>query len=66
LRADQMTFIKNIIDFLTKNGTIDKAMLFEPPFTDINDKGILGVFDDADTMKVTRIIDLINRNAGVA
>ncbi|KAF5039266.1 hypothetical protein DSECCO2_545740 [anaerobic digester metagenome] len=66
LRADQMTFIKNIIDFLTKNGTIDKAMLFEQPFTDINDMGILGVFDDADTMKVTRIIDLINRNAGVA
>ena len=66
LRADQMTFIKNIISFLEKNGTIDKSMLFEPPFTDINDQGLLGVFDDADAHKVISILDSINHNAGVA
>ncbi len=66
LRADQMTFINNIITYLTKNGTIDKKMLFEPPFTDVNDQGLLGVFDDADAGKLIRIIDQINRNAGVA
>lgn len=66
LRADQMTFIKNIISFLEKNGTIDKSMLFEPPFTDINDQGLLGVFDDADAHKVISILDHINHNAGVA
>ncbi len=66
LRADQMTFIKNIISFLEKNGTIDKGMLFESPFTDINDQGLLGVFDDADAHKVISILDKINGNAGVA
>ena len=66
LRADQMTFIRNIISYLEKNGTIDKGMLFEPPFTDINDQGILGVFDDAAAHKIIYIIDTINRNTGIA
>ena len=65
LQADQMTFITNIITFLTKNGVIDKSMLFEPPFTDVNDQGLLGVFDDADAFKIISIIDEINDNAQV-
>ena len=66
LRADQMTFVKTIISYLSKNGTIDKSMLYEPPFTDLNDQGISGVFEnDADLIKVVKIIDSINRNAGV-
>ena len=67
LRADQMTFIKTIISYLSKNGTIDKTMLYESPFTDLNDQGISGVFDnDADLIKIVKIIDLINENAVVA
>ena len=67
LRADQMTFINTIISYLSKNGTINKAMLFESPFTDLNDQGIDGVFDDdADLVKVIKIIDEINENAIVA
>jgi type I restriction enzyme R subunit len=61
-----MTFMKNIISFLEINGTIDKSMLFEPPFTDINDQGLLGVFDDAEAVKVIRIIETINKNAEAA
>lgn len=63
LSADQITFINNIISFLTQNGTIDKAMLFEPPFTNINDQGITGVFDDVMVGKIVRIIDEVNGNA---
>ena len=63
LRADQMTFINNIISYLTKNGVIDKKMLFEPPFTDIHDQGLLGVFDDAEATKVISLVDRINGNA---
>lgn len=65
LRADQMTFINNIISYLSKNGTIDKRMLFESPFTDINDQGLLGVFDDAEAVKIISIVDKINENAMV-
>ena len=63
LRADQMTFINNIIGYLTKNGTIDKAMLFEPPFTNLHQDGLVGVFDDASAMKVIKLIDWVNGNA---
>lgn len=63
LSADQITFINNIIGFLTKNGTIDKMMLFEPPFTNINDQGITGVFDEVQVGKIVRIIDEVNENA---
>ncbi|THD66438.1 DUF4145 domain-containing protein [Robertkochia marina] len=66
LSADQMTFIQNIISFLTKNGTIEPSMLFEPPFTDMNDQGLLGVFEDGDAHKVISIIEGINENAEIA
>jgi type I restriction enzyme R subunit len=58
-----MTFIQNIITYLTKNGTIEPSMLFEPPFTDMNDQGLLGLFDDGDAHKVISIIERINENA---
>ena len=63
LTADQITFINTIISFLTQNGTIDKTMLFEPPFTNINDQGITGAFDDVMVGKIVRIIDEVNKNA---
>ncbi|NNK40525.1 MAG: DEAD/DEAH box helicase family protein, partial [Winogradskyella sp.] len=67
LRADQITFVRTIMSYLTKNGTIDKQMLFEPPFTDLNDQGLTGVFEnDADVINIVKIIDIINGNAVVA
>ena len=53
--------------FWTENGTIDKKMLYEPPFTDLNDQGISGVFDnDGDLVKIFKIIDGINENSKIA
>jgi type I restriction enzyme R subunit len=63
LRADQLTFINNIIHYLTKNGTIDKGMLFEAPFTNLHQDGLIGVFDDAVAMKVIKLIERVNENA---
>ena len=63
LSADQITFINAIISYLTTNGVIEKSMLFEPPFTNVNDQGITGVFDDADVVKIVRLIDEVNTNA---
>ena len=46
---------------------LDEAMLFEPPFTDQSDQGIMGVFtDDAEVRSIIRILDGINANAEVA
>ncbi len=63
LRADQMTFINTIIGYLSKNGIIDKEMLFKSPFTNLHDQGLLGVFDDAVAMQVVKLIDGVNENA---
>ncbi len=63
LRADQMTFIDQIISHLTENGTIEMKSLCEQPFTDTNDQGIFGVFDDTASTKIISIIREINGNA---
>jgi type I restriction enzyme R subunit len=65
LKADQMTFIQNIITYLTVNGTIEPGMLFEAPFTDINHAGLNGVFDDTAAYKIISIVEHINENAQV-
>lgn len=66
LSADQMTFIKNIIDHLTVNGVIDKRMLMDSPFTDIHYMGILGVFEEDKVMEIVKVIDTVNNNAYAA
>lgn len=64
--ADQIKFIDSIINFLEKNGTIEPKMLFESPFNEMHDQGVMGVFNDTNARKVISIIKSINENAGVA
>ena len=62
-----MTFISTIISYLSKNGVIDKRMLFEQPFTNLDDNGIVGIFkDESKVTSIVRIIDKINENAEVS
>lgn len=65
LQADQMTFINQIVMHLEKNGTIEASMLFETPFTNVNDQGLLGVFDDAASNRIIQLIERVNGNANV-
>jgi type I restriction enzyme R subunit len=63
LRADQIRFIDLIITHLTVNGLIDKRMLAEPPFTEVNDQGIFGVFGEEDQDRIISIVDRIQANS---
>lgn len=63
LQANQITFVQNIIQYLSKNGVIDKALFFEPPFTELHQDGIIGIFDDAEATSIFSIVDQINQNA---
>jgi type I restriction enzyme, R subunit len=63
LNATQLHFINTIIDYLAVNGTIEKRMLFDKPFTDINDQGLAGVFEIMEAGAIVRIVDSINKNA---
>ena len=41
-----------------------KAM-FDTPFTNINDQGVLGVFGENESKKIVETLKQINRNADV-
>ena len=64
LNASQIRFIDTLITYLSKNGMIDPGRLFESPFTDLHDQGLVGVFkDENQARKVVGIIEGINQNA---
>ena len=66
LRADQITFTRTFMAYFIKNGVLDKTLLYESPFTDINDQSLNGLFEDAKVIQLVRIIDGINNNATLA
>jgi type I restriction enzyme R subunit len=66
LNSQQIRFMDTIINFFTVKGVIEPAMLFEPPFTDINTSGIMGVFDEVTSTKIISLIEQINHTAEVA
>ncbi len=57
LNANQILFVQKIVDYLNRNGVLEKHMLTQPPFTDIDDHGIFGVFEEG--QKSARIIKLV-------
>lgn len=58
LTADQHEFLDLVIDHLTERGAMDPALLYETPFTDFDAKGVEGVFETAD---VLRLVDILRR-----
>jgi type I restriction enzyme R subunit len=63
LNSDQIRFIDSVINYLTEKGIIEPEKLFEPPFTEINDQGLLGVFDEEKADELINIIRDINERA---
>lgn len=63
LNAHQIKFIDTIINFFTIKGIIEPSMLFEPPFTDINSHGIIGLFDEITSTRIINLIDEVNLKA---
>ena len=56
LSADQFEFLDMIIDHLTARGVMDPKLLYETPFTDFDSKGVDGVFDHADVVRLVSIL----------
>ena len=65
LCANQIRFVDTIIDYLTQNGVMDPGLLYEPPFTDIHDEGLDGVFEDNDADQVVAVVRSFNDTVGV-
>lgn len=66
LNSQQIRFMDTIINFLSVKGIIEPSMLFEPPFTDINSNGMMGLFDATVSGRIVELIQQINHNAEAA
>ena len=55
-----------IIDHLTQNGIMAPALLYEPPFTDLHQDGLDGLFGDDRADQIVAIVESINQNAEAA
>lgn len=61
--AKQIQFVTQIIDYLTKNGTMSPQSLYEPPYTDYSAQGLDGMFPDADADELVELLRQVNTNA---
>lgn len=63
LNLQQAKFVELIIDYVVKNGILDKKVLQQEPFRTVG--SIVEVFKDnkADAKKIISMIDEINKNA---
>ena len=61
--ATQIRFIDQVISYLTQNGTMDPGLLYEPPFTDIHDEGLDGVFGDDGATRIINLLEKIRSHA---
>jgi len=52
-----------IINYFSVKGFVEPDQLFEPPFTDIDASGIMGVFDEDVSTKIIELIEEINLSA---
>ena len=66
LHPDQISFLDELVNYLVKNGVMEPKAMFDTPFTNINDQGVLGVFGENVSKKIVETIQKINRNADVA
>jgi type I restriction enzyme R subunit len=61
--ADQIEFVKLIVDELTRTGAMEPGRLFESPFIDLNAQGPLGIFPQAKVAKLVETLELIRERA---
>jgi type I restriction enzyme R subunit len=61
--ADQIEFVKLIVEELTRTGAMEPGRLFESPFIDLNAQGPLGIFPQAKVAKLVETLELIRERA---
>ena len=61
--SDQIEFVDMIIGALSKNGIVDPAQLYDPPFTHLIAGGLAGVFDDKESAKIVDLVRSVKLRA---
>jgi type I restriction enzyme R subunit len=63
MRANQIEFVDMIIDHLTEHGALDARLLYDSPFTDLNPKGVEGLFQSRHVDEIISILDKVRQRA---
>ena len=61
--ANQVEFVNMIVDYLTENGVMAPALLYESPFTDKSPKGPEGVFSSEQVDRLVLVLNEIRDRA---
>ena len=61
--ANQVEFVNMIVDYLTENGVMDAALLYESPFTDRSPRGPEGVFSSVQVDQLVAVLAEIRERA---
>ena len=61
--ADQLHFLRLLIGYLAKNGTVAAKELFRPPFTGLAPSGPTALFPEGDVRAIADILDAVRRTA---
>jgi type I restriction enzyme, R subunit len=65
LNANQIHFINLIIDYLTKNGTLEPAQLMDEPFVSVHHEGVFGLFDEETVEEIVRLVQFVQEQAKI-
>jgi type I restriction enzyme R subunit len=56
--------VDEIVNYVVKNGTIQPQVLFETPFSNFHDQGVVGIFGTR-AKEIVELVDYINAHAGI-
>jgi type I restriction enzyme R subunit len=65
LNMNQALFVELIVDYVVKNGTLDKSVLQQDPFRTLGSVATLFKENRSDVVKILGIVDRINQNAEI-
>jgi type I restriction enzyme R subunit len=65
LTANQIEFVNLIVDHLTQRGWMEPTLLYESPFTDLNSRGVEGLFASNEIVQLLTVLTSIRQNAAV-
>jgi type I restriction enzyme R subunit len=63
MNSTQIQFINTLIDYLTQNGVMEPKQLAQPPFSDLHDESVFGLFSEQQVHVLSQKIRWINQNA---
>lgn len=65
LSAKQIKFVDTVVRYFVRNGCLDPAALTAPPFTDMDDSGVIGLFGNDEVSKLVKFVQVVNQNAEI-